>query len=122
MPVMKKELTLDDGRKVWVRQASGMEKLDIEVKQQRVFRKFRHFGSDPSEWSPEQHEQFAEALDDAGAGMTDQIKSWVPACIIDEGFDVDSLTSEELRTILMFVRGDTSEGAIPLASSVASPQ
>lgn len=120
MPTMKKELTLEDGRKVWVRQASGMEKLDIEVKQQRTFRKFRHFGADPTEWTAEQHEEFAEALDDAGAGMTHQIKSWVPACIMDEDFDINTLTSEELRTILMFVRGDSGEGAIPLASSAES--
>lgn len=112
---MKKELTLEDGRKVWVRQASGMEKLDIETKQQRVFRKFRHFGPDPSEWTPEQHEELAEALDDVGAGMNAQIAAWVPDCILDENVSADMLTSEELRTILSFVRGDTLEGAIPLA-------
>lgn len=115
MPTMKKELTLDDGRKVWVRQASGMEKLEIETKQQRVFRKFRHFGPDPAEWTAEQHEELAEALDDAGAGMSHQMSAWVPNCILDEGFDINTLTSEELRTVLQFVRGDTLEGAIPLA-------
>ena len=44
MPVLKKEIELADGTKIWVRQASGMEKLPIENKQATVFRKVRHFG------------------------------------------------------------------------------
>ena len=54
MPVLKKEIELNDGRKVWVRQASGMDKLKIEAKQGRVMRKCRHFGSDLSKWTDEQ--------------------------------------------------------------------
>lgn len=114
MPVLKKEIELNDGRKVWVRQASGMDKLRIENIQAKTFRKFRHFGPDPSKWTEAQHEEFADALDEAGGGITSQIEAWVPRCIIDEGFDIDSLTSEELRTILGFVRGDDPEGAVPL--------
>lgn len=30
MPVLKKEIELDNGKKIWVRQASGMDKLAIE--------------------------------------------------------------------------------------------
>ena len=39
MPVKKKEFELDDGTTVWVRQASGMEKLKISNIQAKVFRK-----------------------------------------------------------------------------------
>ena len=35
-------------------------------------------------------------------------------CILDKEIDIDTLTSEELRTILNFVRGDDLEGACPL--------
>ena len=45
MPVMKKEIELDDGRKIWVRQASGMEKLKITNIQGKAFRKMRHAGT-----------------------------------------------------------------------------
>lgn len=114
MPVLKKEIELDNGTKVWVRQASGMDKLQIENIQMKTMRKFRHFGANPNDWTAEQHEEFAEALDAAGGGVTSQIQAWVPKCIIDDGFDVDSLTSEELREILSFVRGDDAEGAVPL--------
>jgi len=116
MPVLKKEIELEDGRKVWVRQASGMQKLKIENIQAKVFRQFRHFG-DPTEWTDEQNEEFVAALDEAGGGVTDQIAAWVPGCIVDEDVDVDTLTSEELRKMLMFVRGDDPEGAVPLVTS-----
>ena len=46
MPVLKKEVELNDGRKVWVRQASGLDKMKIEAKQGRVMRKCRHFKPD----------------------------------------------------------------------------
>jgi hypothetical protein len=114
MPVLKKEIELDDGSKIWVRQASGFDKLKIENIQQRVARQFRHFGLDPNEWTPEQHEEFAVAMDEAGAGIEAQIESWIPKCILQEGFEINNLTSAELMDILRFVRGDTLEGAVPL--------
>ena len=116
MPVLKKEIELNDGKKIWVKQASGMLKLKIENLQAQTFRKFRHFGADPSEWTEEQQEEFASALEDAGGGMTSQIEAWVPNCIISEDIDIDDLTGEELRELLMFVRGDDPEGAIPLGN------
>jgi hypothetical protein len=114
MPVLKKEIELTDGTKIWVRQASGMEKLKIENIQARVFRKLKHFGNDPTEWTPEQHEEFAVALDEAGGGMETQIETWLPKCIMSEDFDVNMLNSEEVRMLLQFIRGDTLEGAVPL--------
>lgn len=53
-------------------------------------------------------------LDAEGAGIDSQIQSWIPKCVIDKEIDIDVLTSEELRTILNFVRGDDIEGACPL--------
>ena len=117
MPVLKKEIELSDGKKIWVRQASGMQKLKIENKQARVFRSVRHFGLDPTEWTEEQQTEFAEKLDDMGAGMVAQIEAWIPDCILEKDFDIDSLNSEELRDIIAFVRGDDEEGAIPLDNS-----
>jgi len=114
MPVLKKEFELDNGAKFWVRQASGMEKMKIENIQARVFRRFRHFGTDPSEWTPEQHEEFAVAMDEANAGVEAQMFAWIPPCIIDEEVDVNMMTSEELRSLLAFVRGDDPDGAVPL--------
>tara|TARA_R110000803_G_scaffold82288_1_gene148370 strand:- start:9291 stop:9641 length:351 start_codon:yes stop_codon:yes gene_type:complete len=115
MPVLKKEIELNDGKKIWVRQASGMEKLRIENIQTKVFRKLRHYGSDPTAWTPEQHEDFAVTLDEEGGGMEDQINAWIPNCVISPpDFDINSLTSAEVRDILGFVRGDTLEGAVPL--------
>lgn len=116
VPVLKKEIELNDGKKIWVRQASGMDKLAIEKTQAQILRKFRHFGPNPSEWSDEQHSEFSDALTDAGAGIDGQIQTWVPACVLSDDIDVNTLTSEELRTILEFVRGDDVEGAVPLAS------
>ena len=116
MPVMKKEFELSDGTKIWVRQASGMEKLKIETRQARVFRKLRHFGMNPEEWTDDQQEEFASALDEEGCGVDSQIAEWVPPSILDENFDANSLTSEELRDLLSFVRGDELDGAVPLAN------
>jgi len=117
MPVLKKEIELDDGTKVWVRQASGMDKLRIENIQARTFRKFREYGLDPTEWTEEQHAEFAEELDNAGGGMENQIEQWLPNCVIDDEVDINDLTSDELRRILLFIRGDDAEGAIPLEPS-----
>lgn len=80
MPVMKKEIELNDGTKIEVRQASGLDKIKLEAIQAQVFRKFRKHGLDPQEWSEEVQEQFADALTEAGAGVHDQIQDWVPAC------------------------------------------
>jgi len=117
MPVLKKEIELEDGRKIWVRQASGMQKLKIETIQAKVFRKLRHFGANPGDWTEDQNIEFSDALDEAGGGMEAQINAWVPHCILEEDFDIDSLTTMELMELLSFVRGDDPEGAIPLVNS-----
>ena len=118
MPVLSKEFELDDGTKITVRQAGGLQKLRIENIQARVFRDHMHFGLDPTEWTQDQQKEFTDAMDEAGAGMTQQIEAWVPNCIIEPAdFDVESLTSAELRMILGFVRGDDPEGSIPLEPS-----
>tara|TARA_R100001510_G_scaffold33937_2_gene30405 strand:+ start:1687 stop:2061 length:375 start_codon:yes stop_codon:yes gene_type:complete len=123
MPVLKKTFTLDDGTELVVRQAGGMAKLKIENIQARVFRDHLHFGLDPSEWTQDQQIEFSSALDAEGAGYQDQIHSWVPMCIVEpKDFDVADLTSEELRMILGFVRGDDPDGAPPLEPSSESPQ
>lgn len=117
MPVRKAEIELDDGSKVLVRQASGREKIAIETRQARVFRAFRHYG-DPMEWSVEQNEEFAAAVDEAGAGIDAQVGAWLPVCVLTENFDIDTLTSLEMYEILRFIRGDEDEeGAVPLEPS-----
>jgi hypothetical protein len=116
MPVMRKEIELDDERKIWVRQASGMEKLKITNIQGRAFRMMKHAG-DPNDWTEEQGEEFSSILDEMGGSVEDQIREWTPACIMDEDIDVNSLTFDELTTILNFIRGDDQEGAVPLESS-----
>ena len=113
MPVLKKEMELNDGTKIWVKQASGMAKLNITNIQAKVFREMRHAG-EPSEWTEEQNAEFAEQIEAAGGGMQAQIEQWIPKCVITEDFDIDTLTFEELQEILFFVRGDDSEGAVPL--------
>jgi len=115
MPVAEKELELDDGTKILVRQASGRKKLKIEAIQARIFRQFRHYGS-PEDWTIEQHEEFADALDEAGGGIEAQVEAWLPDCILTEGVDLDDLTTMEIMTLLNWVRGDTEEAAIPLES------
>ena len=114
MPVLSKEIELNDGTKIKVRQASGLDKIRIEAIQAQVFRKFRKHGLDPTEWTDEIQEEFADALSEAGAGVHDQIQDWIPKCILTEGFDPITLTSEELQEILKFVRGDDKDGAVPL--------
>ena len=116
VPVLKKEIELNDGTKIWVRQASGMDKLAIEKIQAQTLRTFRHFGANPGDWTDEQHAEFSDSLTTAGAGIDGQIQKWVPECVISEDVDINTLTSQELRTILEFVRGDDVEGAVPLAS------
>ena len=116
MPVMKKEIELDDGKKIWVRQASGMERLKITNIQGKAFRKMRHAGS-PEDWTDEQNEEFALIVDELGGGLETQIHTWVPDCILDDDIDPNTLTFEELNTILQFVRGDDMEGAVPFLSS-----
>ena len=114
MPIRKREFEFDDGTKLWFRQASGMERLKIEKVQAKVFRQCRHYGPDPLQWTEEQHLEFAEKLDDAGAAVEDQILNWVPQACLDDDFDVNRLTNMELREILSFVRGDDDEGSVPL--------
>lgn len=114
MPVLKKEVELNDGRKVWVRQASGLDKLKIEAKQGRVMRKCRHFGADLSAWTDEQMEQFMDMCEEEKCGFTDQVEAWLPTCLLDKEVDPETLTSDELVSILNVIRGDDNEGAVPL--------
>ena len=116
MPVMKKKIELDDGRKIWVRQASGMERLKITNIQGKAFRKMRHAG-DPTQWTDEQNEEFAAMVDEMGGGVEAQMEQWIGPCILDEEVDINLLTFEELNTILQFVRGDDLEGAVHFQSS-----
>jgi len=116
MPVMKKEIELDDGTKIWVRQASGMERLKITTLQGKAFRKMSHAGS-PDKWTEEQNEEFASMVDELGAGVDAQMEAWIPNCILDEKVDINMLTFDELNRILQFVRGDDEEGAVPFLSS-----
>jgi hypothetical protein len=111
MPVKKKEFELDDGTTIWVRQASGMEKLKISNIQAKVFRKFADKGT-PDKWDDETNEAFSEALDEAGGGMQAQLEYWLAPCCLDDTFDINLFTVEELLPILSFVRGDDEEGAV----------
>ncbi len=113
---MKKEIKLDDGTKIWVRQASGMERLKITNIQGKAFRKMAHAG-EPADWTDEQNEEFATMLDEMGGSIEVQMNTWIPPCIIDSDVDINTLTFEELTTILSFVRGDEAEGAVPFQSS-----
>tara|TARA_R100000742_G_C4279646_1_gene104955 strand:- start:9136 stop:9492 length:357 start_codon:yes stop_codon:yes gene_type:complete len=118
MPILQKEIELNDGSKILVRQVSGMERLEIDSKQAKVFRGMRDFGPNPMDWTSEQQLEFADALDEAGCGPTAQMAAWIPNCIVTEGFDANDLTMAELQDILRFVRGDEEpEGAVPLSSS-----
>jgi len=115
MPVAQKEIELDDGTLILVKQASGRKKLKIEARQAKVFRQFRHYGS-PVDWTIEQHEEFSDALDELDAGIEAQVEAWLPDCILTEGVDLDDLTTNEIMTLLNWVRGDTEEASIPLES------
>ena len=111
MPVKKKEFELDDGTTIWVRQASGMEKLKISNIQARIFREFEDKGS-PENWESETHQAFSDRLEEEGGGITAQLEHWLRPCVLDEVFDVNLFTIEELMPILNFVRGDDEEGSI----------
>jgi hypothetical protein len=116
VPVLQKEIELNDERKILVRQASGVEKIRLESKQAKVLRKFRHFG-EPTSWSEEQQMEFSDALDEEGCGIADQIDAWLPNCILSEDVTINDLNTEELLRVLTFVRGDETiapEGAPPL--------
>ena len=118
MPVKQRLFELEDGSKVWVRQASGLEKLKIEGCHARAFRKCRHFGQDMSTWTEEQQDEFWELIEDMGGGLTAQIAHLAPLCIqkYDDGreCDVNHLKSEEILLMLPFIKGEDEEGSIPL--------
>ena len=114
MPVMKKQFELN-GKEVWVRQASGMERLRFETLLAKTFRKFRHFGPDPDAWTEDQQEEFLVALEEAGGGLDDQIRQLVPPCLPDE-LDINDLDATELMLVYNFVKGGDPEGSVPLAS------
>ncbi len=111
MPVKKKEFELDDETKIWVRQASGLERLKISNRQAKIFRDYESFG-DPKEWTQEQQLQFGEALDEGDCGIEAQLRDWLPRCVVTEGFDANLFTLEELMPILAFIRGDDEKGAV----------
>lgn len=118
MPVITKEIELNDGTKIEVRQASGFEKLPFESMLAKAFRKHRAFGVDNSKWTEDQQEEFMESLEDLGGSMHDQMLKLVPPCIITDDIDVNTLTAEELRDIFIFIRGGSDEdGEPPLDSS-----
>ena len=73
MTVLKKQFDIGT-RKIWVRQASGMERLKFETILAKTFRKFKHFGLEQEKWTEEQQEEFMIALEDAGAGMANQLE------------------------------------------------
>lgn len=119
MPVMKKQFVFGDdetGRvELTVRQANGMEKMKWEATQAKALRHFRHFGFDIENWTDDQQTEFVEYLEENNASIETQITEWVPNCIIEPvDFDISVLTSSELRSLLLFVRGDEADGAAPL--------
>ena len=116
MPVKKKEFELNNGTKIWVRQASGLEKLKLNNKQSSVFKRFSAKGS-PDEWTTDEQIDFAEALDEKGAGIEAQLELWLPACILDVDFDTNLFTLEEMMPILSFIRGDEEDGAVDFLTS-----
>ena len=116
---MKKEFEFGDDEsgkiKVVVRQASGLDRMKWEAAQGRALRKFREYGTDVENWTEEQQNNFVEYLDEENVGVEMQITEWIPKCIVEpEDFDLGILTSNELRQLLLFVRGDTADGAVPL--------
>tara|TARA_Y100001938_G_C8074596_1_gene425211 strand:- start:124 stop:465 length:342 start_codon:yes stop_codon:yes gene_type:complete len=112
MAILKKQFEIGS-KKIWVRQASGMERLEFETILAKTFRKFKHFGVEQVEWTEEQQQEFLDALDDAGAGMDRQIRTLVPPCLIDE-VDINLIDSMTLMEIFDFVRGGDAEGSVPL--------
>jgi len=115
MTVLKKQFDIGS-KKIWVRQASGMERLRFESILAKTFRKYKHFGVDQNKWTEDQQEEFMIALEDAGAGMFNQLQELVPNCLIDE-VDMNLIDRDLLMEIYEFVRGDVEgEGSIPLDS------
>jgi len=121
VPVKKKEFKLDDDTTVWVRQASGMEKLAISNIQAKVYRDFIKSHGETDKWSDDISQEFSDNMDEEGAGIQAQIDQWLIKCIIPEegkeSFDPNYFTIEELMPILGFVRGDDEEGAVNFLSS-----
>ena len=118
MPIKSKQFELTDGKKVWVRQASGLEKLPLETAHAKALRKCRHFGMDPTTWSDDQQDEFFDLVEGYGAGLDSQIRTLIPLCVgkYEDGTQCDSaeLLSEEIVPLLAFIRGEEDEGAVPL--------
>lgn len=114
MATLKKQFKIGN-KEIWVRQASGMERLKFETILAKVFRKFKHFGTDQTKWTEVQQEDFLDALEEAGGGMTNQLYELVPICVIDE-IDINIIDRDELMEIYNFVSGNDEEGAVPLDS------
>jgi len=112
---MKKQFEIGS-KKIWVRQASGMERLKFETMLAKVFRKFKHFGFNQEAWTEEQQEEFMTALEAEGGSLESQIYALVPPCILEENFNMDLLDRDELMEVFEFIRGDDPEGAVPLDS------
>lgn len=119
MPIRKKLFELEDESKVWVRQASGLEKLKIEGVHATAMRKCRHFGPNINEWTEEQSEEFWALIEELGGGLTAQIEHLIPICVLEyedgKKCDVNLLKSEEIIPMLSFIRGDDNEDSVPLA-------
>ena len=113
MPVITKEIELNDGTKVEVRQASGFEKLPFESMLAKAFRKHRAFGADNMKWTEEQQEEFMDSLEEMGGSIHEQMLKLDTPCIITEDIDVNTFTAEELRDIFVFVRGGSDEDGEP---------
>ena len=114
MPVLKKQFDIGS-KKIWVRQASGMERLQFETLLAKTFRAFRHFGTDQISWTEEQQEEFMIALEEAGGGMEMQIRTLVPPCLMND-VDINLIDRDLLMEVYEFIRGGEPEGAVPLDS------
>jgi len=118
MPIRKKLFDLEDGTKVWVRQASGLEKLKIEGIHATAMRKCRHFGTDMTAWTVEQEDEFWEKIEELGGGMTAQMEHLIPICLMEmedgSASDINMLKSEEIIPMLSFIRGDGDDSSVPL--------
>ena len=123
MPINKKLFELENGQKVWVRQASGLEKLKVEGIHATCLRKCRAFGPDIQNWTDEQQDEYWDLVEEMGGGLTAQIEQLIPLCLMsyEDGTDVDvnNLKSEEIMPMLAFIRGDATAGegdAVPLGN------
>jgi len=116
MTVLKKQFEIGS-KKIWVRQASGMERLKYETMLAKAFRKCKHFGPNNLEWTDEQQEEFLVILEGMGGAMEDQIRDLVPPCLMEET-DLNLIDRDTLMAIFDFVRGgeEYEEGAVPLDS------